>query len=208
MKGDRTRRRRIGVLGAFATVVGFVLSGGGSAYAYPGLFADDQATTVMSGPLDMRDVSPNTTLTECPQAGLSGNGAQPLNSHRQDNAEQKSAGTDRRANQDFSCMPQDETAVDQNPKFRNNAIAGANDYRLGWGTSGFYSTTDKGAHWYDGITPFPSLPSGQNLDGGGDPAIVFDRAGVAYYAQINFNRTDDTSGVWPVRWRRRPPATR
>jgi hypothetical protein len=196
MKGKRTRRRRIGTLGALAAVAGFVLWGGGTASAYPGLFADDQGNTVMSGPLDMRDVSPNTTLTECPQAGLTGNGAQPLNSHRTDNAEQKSAGSDRRVNQDFSCMPQDETAVDQNPKFRNNILAGANDYRLGWGTSGFYATTDKGAHWYDGITPFPSLPSGQNLDGGGDPAIVFDRAGLAYYAQINFNRTDDTSGVW------------
>src|SRR5207253_602100 len=64
------------------------------------------------------------------------------------------------------------------------------------GPSDFYSTTDKGAHWYDGITPFPSLPTGDNLDGGGDPAIVFDRSGVVYYAQINFNRTDDTSGVW------------
>lgn len=196
MNRDRTHTRRIGLLGALTAVAGFVMSGGGSAYAYVGLFTDDQSTTVMSGPLDMRDVSPNTTLTECPQAGLTGNGAQPLNSHKQDNAESKSAGTDRRLNQDFSCMPQDETAVDQNPKFQANFIAGANDYRLGWGTSGFYSTTDKGAHWYDGITPFPSLPSGQNLDGGGDPSVVFDRAGVAYYAQINFNRTDDTSGVW------------
>src|ERR1700682_1534934 len=195
--GDQSRvvRRRVGLLAAITAVAGFVLSGGGSAYAYPGLFEDDEST-VMSGALDMRDVSAGTTLTECPQAGLTGNGAQPLNSHQQDNAERKSTGSDRRLNQDFSCMPQDETVVDQNPKASGNYIAGANDYRLGWGTSGFYSTTDKGAHWYDGITPFPSLPSGQNLDGGGDPVVVFDRAGVAYYAQINFNRTDDTSGVW------------
>jgi hypothetical protein len=196
--GDQSRvvRRRVGLLAAITAVAGFVLSGGGSAYAYPGLFEDDQSTAVMSGPLDMRDVSAGTTLTECPQAGLSGNGAQPLNSHRQDNAERKSSGSDRRLNQDFSCLPQDETAVDQNPRASGNYIAGANDYRMGWGTSGFYATTDKGAHWYDGITPFPSLPSGDNLDGGGDPVVVFDRAGVAYYAQINFNRTDDTSGVW------------
>ncbi len=53
--------------------------------------------------------------------------------------------------------------------------------------------TDIGNHWYDGITPFPSLPSGDNLDGGGDPVTVFDEGGVAYYAQINFNRTDDTA---------------
>jgi hypothetical protein len=93
-------------------------------------------------------------------------------------------------------MPQDETTIDQNPNDPSNLVAGANDYRLGWGTSGFYASTDGGNHWYDGITPFPSLPSGDNLDGGGDPVTVFDRAGVVYYAQINFNRTDDTSGVW------------
>ncbi|MDQ6883802.1 MAG: glycoside hydrolase [Candidatus Dormibacteraeota bacterium] len=196
MKGNRIRRRRIGLLGALTAVSGFVMWGGGSAYAIQGGFLGDEEGDILSGPVDMRDVSPNTTLTECPQAGLTGNGAQPLNSHRQDNAERKSGGSDRRLNQDFSCMPQDETAVDQNPKFQANYVAGANDYRLGWGTSGFYSTTDKGAHWYDGITPFPSIPSGQNLDGGGDPSIVFDRGGIAYYAQINFNRTDDTSGVW------------
>jgi hypothetical protein len=93
-------------------------------------------------------------------------------------------------------MPQDETSIDTNPTDTSNMVAGANDYRLGWGTSGFYATTNGGRTWYDGITPFPSLPSGDNLDGGGDPAVVFDSDGVAYYAQINFNRTDDTSGVW------------
>jgi hypothetical protein len=105
-------------------------------------------------------------------------------------------GSNVRANQDYACMPQDETALDLNPQNKQNVVGGANDYRLGWGTSGFYASTDNGRHWYDGITPFPSLPSGDNLDGGGDPVIVFDRSGVAYYAQINFNRTDDTSGVW------------
>ena len=114
-----------------------------------------------------------------------------------DETEKKSdEGNDVRGNQDYSCMPQDETAIDVNPTSTKNIVAGANDYRLGWGASGFYASTDNGEHWYDGITPFPSLPSGDNLDGGGDPVTVFDRGGVAYYAQINFNRTDDTSGVW------------
>jgi hypothetical protein len=189
-------KRRLGILAAVAAICGFVLSGGGSAYAYPGLFEDDESSAVLSGALDFRDVSAGTNLTECPQAGLTGNGAQPLDKRSGDRAEQKSSGNDRRLNQDFACFPQDETVVDQNPKAPRNYIAGANDYRLGWGTSGFYATTDGGAHWYDGITPFPSLPSGDNLDGGGDPVTLFDRGGVAYYAQINFNRTDDTSGVW------------
>ncbi len=152
---------------------------------------------MVSGPIDFRDTAAGTNLTECPQAGLRTAVPRPLDRRQKDEAEKKGeGGTDTRVNQDFSCMPQDETALDQNPRSARNYVLGANDYRLGWGTSGFYSTTDNGAHWYDGTTPFPSLPSGDNLDGGGDPVIVFDRAGIAYYAQINFNRTDDTSGVW------------
>ena len=160
-------------------------------------FAADEDTTPTSGTYDMKDQSGTTNVTECPQAGLRGASSNPLDKRSKDDTEKKSeGGGDVRVNQDFSCFPQDETSLDQNPNAGRNIVAGANDYRLGWGTSGFYSSTDNGNHWYDGITPFPSLPSGDNLDGGGDPAIVFDRDGVVYYAQINFNRTDDTSGVW------------
>ena len=171
----------------------------GTASANRELFTgeDDDEPAVESGAIDFRDVSYGTTITECPQAGKIDEQPKPLDRRDEDEAEKKSSGgNDRRMNQDYSCLPQDETTIDQNPNEPNNLVGGANDYRLGWGTSGFYSSTDGGQHWYDGITPFPSLPSGDNLDGGGDPVTVFDRAGVVYYAQINFNRTDDTSGVW------------
>jgi hypothetical protein len=141
-------------------------------------------------------------LTECPQAGKGfDRHPQPLDRRVKDAVEQKSEGSsDLRANQDFSCFPQDETSIAANPQNGRNVLGGANDYRLGWGTSGFYTSTNSGSDWYDGIIPFPSIPvTGDNLDGGGDPAIVFDRAGVAYYADINFNRTDDTSGVFVSR---------
>jgi len=142
------------------------------------------------------DVS-GTNITECPQAGLSNEQPQPLDLRLKDQVERNSDnGDDIRANQDYSCFPQDETSIAVNPRNPRNLIGGANDYRLGWGTSGFYASTDGGKSWYDGIVPFPSLPSGDNLDGGGDPALVIDRGGVAYYAGINFNRTDDTSGVF------------
>jgi len=178
-------------------VAGALLWGGTAASGYPGLFEDDEESAVLSGPLDFRDSTGGTNVTECPQAGLRNAGAKPLDRRTKDDTERKSEnGDDIRVNQDYSCMPQDETALDRNPLDASNYVAGANDYRLGWGTSGFYATSDSGQHWYDGITPFPSLPSGDNLDGGGDPVIVFDRSGIAYYAQINFNRTDDTSGVW------------
>jgi hypothetical protein len=170
--------------------------GSASAVSPPPYLDDEEDTTPASGILDFSR-SGGTNLTECPQAGLQGNNPKPLDHRAMDSTEQKSnGGNDVRANQDYSCQPQDETSLDVNPQATRNIVGGANDYRLGWGTSGFYASTDSGRTWYDGITPFPSLPSGDNLDGGGDPAIVFDRDGVAYYAQINFNRTDDTSGVW------------
>jgi hypothetical protein len=165
----------------------------------PKVFIGDGGNDV-SGSSQFKALTFGNALTECPQAGLRDTTPRPLDMRAKDAVERKSENAgDIRANQDYSCFPQDETSLDVNPKHPENIVGGANDYRLGWGTSGFYATTDGGKHWYDGIIPFPSLPSGDNLDGGGDPAIVFDRAGVVYYADINFNRTDDTSGVWVSR---------
>jgi len=165
----------------------------------PKVFLGDGGNDV-SGTTDFKGLTFGNALTECPQAGLRDTTPRPLDLRAKDAVERKSeGGGDIRANQDYSCFPQDETSLDVNPKHPENIVGGANDYRLGWGTSGFYATTDGGKHWYDGIIPFPSLPSGDNLDGGGDPAIAFDREGTVYYADINFNRTDDTSGVWVSR---------
>jgi hypothetical protein len=192
-------KRLLGAFFAFGTVVVCLAMWGPGASANLELFQgdDNDEPAVVSGAIDFKDVSYGTTITECPQSGKIDEQPKPLDRREKDEAEKKTAGgNDRRTNQDYSCLPQDETAIDRNPNSPSNLVAGANDYRLGWGTSGFYSSTDNGEHWYDGITPFPSLPSGDNLDGGGDPVTVFDRAGIAYYAQINFNRTDDTSGVW------------
>lgn len=142
------------------------------------------------------DVS-GINITECPQAGLSDDQPRPLDVRQKDQVEQLSDnGDDIRVNQDYSCFPQDETSIAVSSRNPRNLVGGANDYRLGFGGSGFYASTDGGKSWYDGITPFPSLPNGDVLDAGGDPALTFDRDGVAYYAQINFNRTDDTSGIF------------
>jgi hypothetical protein len=139
-----------------------------------------------------------TNITECPQGGL--RGEQPLDRRARDRVEQLSnGGDDVRVNQDRSCFPQNETSIAVNPTAKRNLLAGANDYRLGFGSSGFYASTDGGTSFYDGVLPFPTLPNGDNLDGGGDPAIAFDRDGVGYYAEINFNRTDDTNGIFVLR---------
>jgi len=152
-----------------------------------------------SGAWDFRDVDLGTGITECPQARMN---VEPdeLARRTKDEVEKLSdKGDDHRANTEYSCFPQNETSIDVNPTQKKNLVGGANDYRLGWASSGFYASSDGGYHWYDGWIPFPSLPNGDNLDGGGDPAIVFDRNGVVYYADINFNRTDDTNGVWVSR---------
>ena len=108
-----------------------------------------------------------------------------------------------RLNQDLACMPQDEMSIAINPEDTHNVFGGANDYRLGWGSSGFYVTTDRGHNWYDGITHFPtpgSYPSPaapkDHIDGGGDPISIFDRGGTAYYGQIRFERENDTGGIF------------
>jgi hypothetical protein len=155
-------------------------------------------STLLSGAASFKELNFGTGITECPTAGLaSDKNPMPLDRRDKDQAEVVSEGVDdRRVNQEFSCFPHNETSIAVNPTNRDNILAGANDYRLGWGTSGFYASTDGGDHWYDGIIPFPSLPTGDNLDGGGDPAVIFDRDGVGYWNGINFNRTDDTNGVF------------
>jgi hypothetical protein len=152
-----------------------------------------------SGAWEFRDIDLGSGVTECPQARMNVEPDSLRNTARDDVEKLSDRGDDHRANTEYSCFPQDETSIDVNPTAKKNLVAGANDYRLGWASSGFYASSDGGQNWYDGWIPFPSLPNGENLDGGGDPAIAFDRAGVVYYADINFNRDDDTNGVWVSR---------
>src|SRR5439155_1612455 len=57
-----------------------------------------------------------------------------------------------------------------------------------------------GRSWYGDIRPFPPPNNGDDhIDGGGDPAVVFDREGVVYYADLHFDRTSDTSGIFVAR---------
>jgi hypothetical protein len=157
-----------------------------------------------SGVLDYRDVDLGTGITECPQAGQLAQ-EQPLDKREIDTVEQLSRrGDDRRSDDDYSCFPQNEVSIDLNPKNEKNFVIGANDYRLGTGSSGFHATSDGGRSFYSGIIPFPSGPGGQTrgeglIPSGGDPVIAYDRDGVVYYAQIGFYRGDDTNGVFVQR---------
>jgi hypothetical protein len=100
-----------------------------------------------------------------------------------------------RVDQDRSNFPHDETVIAVNPRNPKNLVAGANDYRLGYGSSGFYSSQDGGHTWYDGIIPVPSWPDGDVPAGGGDPVTLFDSNGVAYYIGLAFDRGTDRSAI-------------
>ena len=67
-------------------------------------------------------------------------------------------GDDMRLNQDLACMPHDEMSIAINPTNTRNVLGGANDYRLGWASSGFYASTDGGYNWYDGGLRDDDLP--------------------------------------------------
>jgi hypothetical protein len=157
-----------------------------------------------SGVYDFNDQDLGTRITECPQAGNT-NQNKELRRRQVDGVEQTSGkGDDKRSNDDYSCFPQNEVSVDFNPLNTSNFLIGANDYRLGTGSSGFHATTNGGKSFYNGIIPFPSAPPAQSrgegfVISGGDPVSVFDRAGIAYYAQIAFFRGDDTNGVFAQR---------
>lgn len=186
-----------------AAAVSLVFLGGSAAGAASD---DDKRAFPQSGTYELRDVELGHFLTECPQGGRGlDSRPRPLDRRDVDKVEKLSDnGDDRRANQDYSCFPQNETSVGVNPRQNRNIVGGANDYRLGTGSSGFYASTDGGQSWYDGIIPFPSAPAAQSrgegfIPSGGDPIIDFDRDGIAYYGMIGFFRGDDTNGVFVSR---------
>jgi hypothetical protein len=179
---------------------------GGAARAIPDNFEEgDDDTITESGTADLRGLDFGMFVTQCPQAGKGlDNQPKQLENHAMDRVEQLSQqGDDRRLNQDFACLPQDETSIAINPRDGKNVVGGANDYRLGTGSSGFYTTTNNGGAWYDGIIPFPSVGGavspGGYLPSSGDPAIVYDRNGVVYYAMLAFLPNNDSNGVFVSR---------
>jgi hypothetical protein len=199
---------------AFTAALTVLLVVGGTAVAqrshpYPKILPGQPGGATPSGVYDFKDFNYATGITECPQARLKKIFNEPLDRRNKDRVEVYSdGGDDRRTNEEFTCFPQNETSIDTNPAHgaEKNIVSGINDYRLGTGSSGFAASTDNGQTWYSGIIPFPSVnpallgpedPGATQgfLVSGGDPAVVFDRAGVVYYAQITFNRDDDTNGV-------------
>ena len=117
-------------------------------------------------------------------------------------------------NQDRSATPHNETSVAISRRNPMNVLVGANDYSLGFGSSGVYTSFDGGASFFGTVLPMPTVwfqppmygsANGEPprdllaLDGGGDPSVAFDSDGTAYYAEINFHRDGCASGVFVYR---------
>ncbi len=106
--------------------------------------------------------------------------------------------------------PQNETAIAVNPANPNNLVAGANDYRecciVSAGTlrndgSGYvYVSMDGGLTWQNiklpGLGPNAG-PIGvfKKVTSVGDPAIAFGKNNTVYYANIAFNRVDQSDAI-------------
>jgi hypothetical protein len=188
--------RFCGVLAGAAVLA--VLAGGFGTAEAETTGKDPSFLPALSGAAEFRDSTFGLGITECPQAGIKPEvHPQPLDKRQKDAVEKVSnTGDDQRMNFEFFCFPQDETDIDVNPTNQRNAVGGANDYRMGWGTSGFYATTDNGNSWYGGVLPFPSVPGDDHVDGGGDPVIAYDRAGLVYYSHLQFERETDRNGLF------------
>jgi hypothetical protein len=192
--------RRLVALAAALSLAAAVIvlwAGGASAGPNPSRISKTQPPAAEpSTAFALRDIELGTNVTECPQAGMNTE-PEPLTRIEKDLVWTLSErGDDTRANTEYACFPQNETTIVFNPKDSDNIVSAQNDYRMGGSFNGINASTDGGKHWYDLIGPFPSLPNGETLDSAGDPALAFDRDGTAYYASIDFNRTDDTNGIW------------
>lgn len=108
-------------------------------------------------------------------------------------------GANIQVNQDFGGSQQNETSIAINPTDLNNLVGGANDYRPDNADAdcGFYSSSDGGQTWVDGLLPRVDLDGlpGPEYTAAGDPAIAFDSAGNAYYLCMNFNRDGGGNGI-------------
>jgi hypothetical protein len=187
-------RRRALFVSLFVLPAFFVLLGGSAAGQAGDEGEKEGVNAPMSGARDF-DPSFGTGMSECPQAGEPfDKQPKPLDQRERDKVEQLSnGGDDIRVNQDYSCLPQNETSIDVSPANQRNIVAGVNDYQDA--TAGFMASTDGGQHWYHNTLPVVDEPERDILESG-DPAVVFDRQGVAYFATIAFSRTDDKNGIF------------
>lgn len=95
-------------------------------------------------------------------------------------------GANRRCNQDGYGYTQNETPGASNPYNTIYMMAGANDYRNGDASAGFYCSIDGGDSWFDALITRGPVANG--YDAAGDPVTSVDSLGRMYAAYIAFER--------------------
>src|SRR5947207_3295014 len=185
--------------------------GTASAVEDPPWANEDEDTTAVSGPIEYKDFnSLGNAITECPQAGLKGGPAKPLRHLARDNVEQMSdAGGNIRANQDYSCMPQDETSRRGGPGDPGQPGDGTvgfiqdNDAVLNGSVPGFDKEWITAGPRPDGVqpqcfTPLAHAPIACNPDQVGSDRlyVTYSLFSAAGSAQIFLSYSDDRAHSW------------
>jgi len=86
---------------------------------------------------------------------------------------------------------QNETCVAINPSDPDHILGGCNDYRQGTVTCGWFVSFDGGENWEDGVV------DGLNqFSRAGDPTLVLNAEGHAWYCGIHYNRNDYVGGIF------------
>jgi len=145
-------------------------------------------------------------LTECPAGGRADRQAAETartSAPRTRSSSSRTAADDNKTNQDYAWFPRRRNVHCGESHEPAECDRGRDDYRLGFGTSGFYATTDNGTHWYDGIKPFRTTRPGPPITSTAVviPSVVYDRGGTAYYNDLHFMRENDESGIFVARSR-------
>jgi hypothetical protein len=99
-----------------------------------------------------------------------------------------------------SGLPANETVIAINPTDPNNVIAAANDYEPAVdATVGLYTSFDGGRTFPHSQHARQIMTPIRIMYGSGDPAVLFDRAGVAYTVFVSFGRTNYDSYIAVIR---------
>ena len=168
----------------------------GMCFIFPGIAGADTVDTskVKETPLNFTKTAKGLALEARSGVPISGVVLYQPEAERSPRHPLDYAGPSIRCNQDSYGNTQNETPGAASPINTDNVLAGANDYRNGDASGGFYCSTDGGDSWYDALVT--RGPEAYNYEGAGDPVTSVDNTGRMYAAYIAFDRTSDENGLY------------
>lgn len=100
-------------------------------------------------------------------------------------------GTNLMVSDDPEHHHQNEAWMFVNPANSDHIIGGCNDYRGGDATCGWFVSFDGGESWDDGV-----IEGLDEFERAGDPSVVLNRDGVAWFSGIHYTRDSDDGGIF------------